>query len=270
MPNPLPKLEPISTDKPSIARVYDYYLGGYHNFAVDREAGDRVLSLYPDVSLGVQANRGFLRRAVRYCLTQGIDQVLDVGSGIPTAGHVHEIAQAQNPDARIVYVDIDTVAVTHSLSLLKGNPNVIVVQADANEPGRILADPGFQRLIDLRRPIAVVLAALLHFIPDDAAAARTVRILRDAMPSGSYLVISHGSRDGVPEELVAPIVSLYKDAVSPFKFRSKDEVARYFEGLELVAPGIVATPRWHPEGDEDVLLDHPDRALTIGAVARKP
>jgi hypothetical protein len=267
---PLPKLEPISTDKPSVARMYDYYLDGYHNFAVDREAAERVISFYPGVPIAARANRGFLRRAVRYCLDQGIDQFLDVGSGIPTAGNVHEIAQTQNPNARVVYVDIDPVAVTHSLSLLRDNPNATMVQADATEPGRILADPGFKRLIDVRRPLGVILSALLHFLPEDAVAARTVRILRDAMARGSYLVLSHGTHDDVPKELVAPIVSLYENAVSPFKYRAAGEVARFFEGLELVAPGIVAVPRWRPESDEDVLLDHPERSLTLGGVARKP
>jgi hypothetical protein len=128
----------------------------------------------------------------------------------------------------------------------------------------------WKKLIDLRRPVAVILSALLHFLPEDAVAARTVRILRDAMLSGSYLVLSHGSHDGMPKELVAPILSLYEKSVSPFKFRMKDEVARFFEGFELVEPGIVAVPLWRPEGDEDILLDHPERSLTLGGVARKP
>jgi hypothetical protein len=234
---PLPKLEPISTDKPSVARMYDYYLDGYHNFAVDREAAERVISFFPEIPMATRANRGFLRRAVRYCLDQGIDQFLDIGSGIPTVGNVHEIAQLQNPDACVVYVDIDPVAVTHSLSLLQDNPNATMVQADATEPGRILTDPGFQRLIDLRRPVGLILAALLHFLPDDVAAARTVRVLRDAMPSGSYLVLSHGSRDNIAKELVAPIVALYEKSVSPFKYRTPGEVARFFEGLDLGTPG---------------------------------
>ena len=270
MTPPLPKLEPISTDKPSVARVYDYFLGGYHNFAVDREAAEQVISYYPDVPLGAQANRGFLRRAVRYCLAQGVDQFLDIGSGIPTSGNVHEIAQSENPDARVVYVDMDPVAVIHSRALLRDNLKATIIQADASEPMRILEAPAFQQLIDRRRPIGVIFVALLHFIPDDAAAARTVQILRKAMSSGSYLIISHGSHDNVPSELVAPIVALYEKAVSPFKYRSADQVASFFEGLDLVEPGIVATPRWRPESDDDVLLDRPERALTIGGVGRKP
>jgi hypothetical protein len=270
MPPPLPKLQPISTDKASVARMWDYYLDGYHNFAVDREAAERAISFFPGIPLAARANRGFLTRTVRYCLDQGIDQFLDIGSGIPTAGNVHETAQTQNPDARVVYVDIDPVAVTHSRFLLENNPNAGVVQADAAEPEHILAAPVFQQLIDLRRPVGVILAAVLHFIPDDATVMRTVRILRDAMPSGSYLILSHASHNGVPDEVIAPILALYAKSVSTLKYRPMEDVVRYFEGLDVVAPGIVPTPGWRPESEDDVLVDHPERALTLGGVARKP
>ncbi len=157
----------VSTDIPSVARMYDYFLGGYHNFAADRQAAERVLAQFPDTRFIAQANRAFLRRAVTFLGEQGIAQFLDIGSGILTVGNVHEIVQAGNPNARVVYVDSDPVAVIHSETILADNPNAAAVRADARQPEAILAHPEVRRLLDPARPLAVLLVALLHFVTDD-------------------------------------------------------------------------------------------------------
>lgn len=269
MPLPSPEFSQISADTPSAARIYDYYLGGYHNFTVDRETAERVIAIYPDVCVCTQVNRAFLARAVRFCLAQGIDQFLDLGSGIPTAGNVHEIAQAENPEARVVYVDIDPIAVAQGRALLRGNPRAAVVEADASEPERILERPEVRSLIDFDKPMAVLTVALLNFVPDDGIAAHIVRTLRDAMPRGSVLVLSHGTREDASPAMIAQISALYERSPNPVRFRSKAEVSRFFEGLELIPPGVVFTPAWRPESDEDLFLDAPSRALALAGVARK-
>jgi hypothetical protein len=250
--------------------MYDYFLGGYNNFAVDRATAERMVALYPDCALVMRTNRAFLRRAVRYCLEQGIEQFLDLGSGIPTAGNVHEIAQAENPAARVVYVDVDPVAVAHSRALLRGNPAATAIQADALNSVRLLSDPEARRILDPQKPMAVLMVALLSFIPDDEMCLRLARSLRDAIASGSYLVISHGTQDDAPQGIVDQLVGLYNASVRPFKLRSTAEVARLFEGFELVPPGLVAAPRWRPESSDDLYFDHPELSMMLGGIGCKP
>lgn len=172
----------ISSDTPSVARMYDYLLGGFHNFAIDREAAERVKRIYPDIALGMQANRAFLRRVVNFLLARGIDQFLDIGSGIPTVGNVHEVAERINPAARIVYVDSDPMAVAHGEVILQGNTHATVIQADARRPEKILNDPKVKYLLDFQRPVGVLIVALLHFIPDDANAYHLVGQLGCSSP----------------------------------------------------------------------------------------
>lgn len=259
----------LPDDRPSAARIYDYLLGGHHNFAVDRQAGDYLSEINPDAPLVMWANRAFLRRAVNFLLAQGIDQFLDIGSGIPTVGNVHEIAQRTAPAARIVYVDNDPIAVRQSLAILGDQATVTALRADARQPEAILAHPTVQGLLDFRRPVALLLVALLHFVPDDDAANRIVRILCAALAPGSFLVLSHGTYEGVPDEIVERGERLYAGTANPFKVRTRAHISAFFEGLDLVPPGLVYTPLWRPEGPHDPFLDQPARSGVFAAVGRK-
>ncbi len=234
---PVPPPTGTPADRPSVARMYDYFLGGYHNFAIDRQAAEQIVALYPDTPLVMQANRAFLRRAVQFLVAQGIDQFLDLGSGIPTAGNVHEIAQGLNPAARVVYVDIDPVAVAHSRAILRDNPHAAALLADARQPGAILAHPETRRLLDPGRPLAVLLVALLHFVPDDDQALGLVRELRDALAPGSYLAVSHASYEGMPRELIEQGERLYARTPTPVRSRSRAQIAEFFAGLDPVTDG---------------------------------
>ncbi|MER8032492.1 SAM-dependent methyltransferase [Streptomyces bauhiniae] len=246
----------IDISVPSVSRMYDYYLGGSHNFEVDREAARKAMEFLPGLPKIMQANRAFLRRAVRFAAEQGIDQYLDVGSGIPTFGNVHEIAQAARPGARVVYVDHDPVAVAHSQAVLAGNEDAGVVAADLRKPREILTSPEVARLIDLERPVALLLVAVLHFIEDADDPHRAVAELRAALAPGSLLILTHASFEGIPlpEERAEGAVDVYRDIRSPLVMRSRDEIARFFDGFELLDPGLVHLPDWRPESareDED-------------------
>jgi hypothetical protein len=260
----------IPMDKPNVARVYDYFLGGYHNFEADRAVGHFVLKVYPDMQTAARVNRSFLRRSVRFLIAQGIDQFLDIGSGIPTVGNVHEVAQKLNPVARVVYVDIDTVAVLHSKAILQGNAYATAIQADARQPEQILQHPDVKRLLDFDRPIGLLLVAVLHLIPDDDQALHTVSTLRDALAPGSYVAISQTTFDEAPPGVAAQVTKFAADASTAVAYRPYDLVRRMFDGLELVEPGLVFLPLWRPEGPDDVFLDRPERALNYAGVGRKP
>jgi len=255
-------------DKPSPARMYDYFLGGYHNFEVDRAAAAQVMAVYPDVPRVVQANRAFLRRAVHFLLDQGIDQFLDIGSGIPTIGNVHEVAQQSNPAARVVYVDSDPVAVAHSESLLYDNPTAAIIHADARELAGILAHPAARRLLDFDQPVAVLLVALLHFFTDDEEAHRLMRDVRGALPPGSYVAISHVVMDNSTRDMITKNERIYSRSTNPAKARSRAEIEALCVGLDMVEPGLVYAPLWHPEGPRDVFLDQPERSLCLAGVGR--
>ncbi len=260
-----------SLDRPSAARMYDYFLGGYHNFAIDRAAAEQVLTINPDAPLVMQANRAFLRRVVKFLVEQGIDQFLDLGSGIPTVGNVHEVAQQLNPDARVVYVDIDPIAVRHSEAILRHNPNAAAIQADIRRPlDQVFNHPNVRRLLDFSKPIAVLLAAVLHFVTDDEQAEKLARVLRDVVAPGSYMAISHGSYENLPREVVERLEGLYARSTTPVKLRSRAQIEGYFAGLELVEPGLVLVPLWRPEGPDDLFLDQPGQSWTFGGVGRKP
>jgi len=259
----------VPLDRPSVARMYDFFLGGGHNFAVDRQAAQRAIALWPDLPQVMQVNRAFLRRAVDFLTAQGIEQFLDIGSGIPTAGNVHEVAQRANPAARVVYVDIDPVAVAHSRALLKDAPLTAVIQADARRPEQVLGHPETARLLDLRRPVAVLVVALLHFVSADAEALGLIRALRDATPRGSYLALSHATAERASEEMRQQAVQLYAAATSQMTFRSPAAIARYFEGYALAEPGLVYLPRWRPEEADDLFVEDPERSLMVGGVGRR-
>jgi S-adenosyl methyltransferase len=240
----------LDLDRPSPARIYDYHLGGSHNFAADRRAAEEIVAVMPDLPDLMRANRRFLRRAVRFCAQAGVDQFLDLGSGIPTVGNVHEIAQEANPRARVVYVDVDPVAVTISRTLLADNPNAGVVQADMRRPDQVLAAPGLRRLLDLDRPVAVLAVAVMHFVPDRDDPAGILAAYRDATCPGSYLALSHGEAEprvvGVDEA-----ADMYSRDVAPVTLRTRPQVAALFAGYDLVPPGLVSVTEWRPEpGDE--------------------
>jgi hypothetical protein len=256
-------------NKPNLARIYDCLLGGYNNFEVDRLAAKKVLEADPHARLSAYANRAFLRRVVNFIVEQGIDQFLDIGSGIPTRGNVHEVAQRANPAARVVYVDIDPVAVTYSLNLLKDNPNATAIRADARRPGEILNHAEVKGLLDFSRPVAVLLLLVLHSIPDDEEAYGAVRILRQALAQSSTIAVSHASHDDAPPGVIEKLEKIGADSPTPGRARSRAEILRFFEGLELVEPGLVRPPVWRPEGPDDIFLDQPERVLVWGGVGRK-
>ncbi|GAA2458120.1 SAM-dependent methyltransferase [Streptomyces glaucus] len=246
----------IDISVPSVSRIYDYYLGGSHNFEVDREAARKAMEFMPGLPKVMQANRAFMRRAVRFAAGEGITQFLDIGSGIPTFGNVHEVARAASPGARVVYVDHDPVAVAHSRAVLEGDDHADVVAADLRKPHEILGSPEVRRLIDLNRPVALLLVAILHFVEDADDPYGAVAELSGALAPGSLLVLTHASYEGipVPPERAGGVVDVYQDIRNPLIMRSREEIARFFEGYDMVEPGLVPMPRWRPETtpeDED-------------------
>jgi len=258
-------------DRPNPARIYDYALGGDANFTADRAAFDALRAIYPDTALAARANRAFLRRAVIFLAQAGIDQFLDIGAGLPTVGNVHTLAQTMNPEARVVYVDNDPVAVRYSRQLLDRDkvPHTAAIEADLRDPAAILAHPRARRLLDLSRPVALILAAVLHFIPDDDAALGAVRDLTAALPAGSYMVISHGTYDGASSETLAQLARLYAATTHPLGLRSRTQLAPFFDGFEVIAPGIVFTSAWHPDGSPSPFTAEPERAAVLAGVGRK-
>jgi hypothetical protein len=256
----------IDTGKANIARVYDYWLGGSNNFRADQDAARAFIAVEPRVREIVRANRAFLGRAVRFLAESGIRQFLDVGSGIPTRRNVHEVAQLAAPGSRVVYVDIDPVAVAHAQLLLDDNPDAAAIQGDLRRPDEILADPVTQLLIDFDRPVGVLLAAVLHFIPDSQEPWRIVATLRDALAPGSYLVLGHATSENRPD--VANLETAYNRKVdAQGGARSRAGIARFFDGFDLVDPGLVWIPQWRPESPQDVPED-PERYLGLVGVGR--
>ncbi len=261
----------IPLDKPNAARIYDYFLGGYHNFAQDRAVAEKLLVMFPDLFISAQANRGLLRRAVSYLVAQGIDQFLDIGSGIPTMGNVHEVAQARNPEARVVYVDVEPVAVAHGRTMLKGNDRAVAIRADVQEPEAILAHSEVRRLLDLRRPLGMLMVSMLHYVLDDDVAIRSVDRLREAAAPGSYLVVAHPTFVKLEGETVSQMdgVDVFRSA-SDTVLRTREMILRFFGDWILVEPGLVLSPLWRPEGPDDPMLDTPERAFTLAGAACKP
>ncbi|MFF0448735.1 SAM-dependent methyltransferase [Streptomyces sp. NPDC004609] len=239
----------IDISVPSVSRMYDYYLGGSHNFEVDREAARRAMRFMPGLPKIMQANRAFMRRAVNYAVERGVTQFLDIGSGIPTFGNVHEVAQKANARCRVVYVDHDPVAVAHGRAVLETYPQTAVFAADLRKPRHILESPEVGELLDLRQPVALLLVAVLHFVEDSDDPYGAVGELRDALAPGSLIVITHAAYDGVPvsQEQTADAVGVYRDIRNPLIMRSHEQIARFFEGYEMVEPGLVSMPHWRPD-----------------------
>lgn len=258
----------LDVQRPSQARIYDYLLGGSHNFAVDRAAARQLIAMVPDVVLVAQANRAFLRRAVRFLVDAGIRQFLDIGSGVPTSGNVHEIAQQTAPECRVAYVDIDPSAVADGQRLLADNDRVIMIHGDARRPGDVLRQPEVRGLIDFTRPVAVLLVSVLHFVADDDGPAAIVATLRDAVGSGSYLVLSHVTSDARPS--AAATVAAVNGRPGGFAMaRTSAEVRRFCAGFDLVEPGLVPVEQWRPEWPADP-DDERDPLCMHAGVGRKP
>ncbi|WBB72263.1 SAM-dependent methyltransferase [Micromonospora sp. WMMD1128] len=256
----------IDLTRPSAARVYDYFLGGAHNFEIDRQLAEQIASMTPNLAATMRAGREFLRRAVRVLLDAGIDQFLDIGSGIPTVGNVHEVAQAANPQARIVYVDIDPVAVAHSRELLAGNERATAILADLREPKLILDQARASGLIDFDRPVGILLAGVVHFVPDADRPADVLATLRSVAAEGSYLVISHSTFEDQPQEML-DAQRLSARTATEITLRSRAEVTGFFGDWTILEPGVVHMPLWRPDSPSDV-DEHPERFGAFGGVAR--
>ncbi|HEX2314392.1 MAG TPA: SAM-dependent methyltransferase [Thermomonospora sp.] len=252
---------------PNIARMYDYYLGGKDHFEADRRQAERAMAADPTLLTVIRENRAFLGRAVRYLAEQGIDQFLDIGTGLPTQQNVHQIAQAVNPDARVVYVDNDDQVVAHGRAILADSAVSAFVEADLCRPREILEHPETRRLLDFDRPVAVLVVATLHFVPDSADPQGVMKELRDALAPGSHLALTHASADGMPE-LVARVVEVYKRTNRPGTPRTREQVTALFGDFELLDPGLVWAARWRPErpvSEEEAL-----RTWFYAGVGRKP
>jgi hypothetical protein len=245
---------PVAWDQvthPNIARVYDAFMGGKDSLGVDREVAARVAEAQPLVVAGVRANRAFLRRAVAFLAGLGVDQFLDLGSGLPTGENVHEVAGRVNPGARVVYVDNDPVVLVHARALLVDNVRTIVVEGDVREPGAILADPDVRAHLDFTRPVAVVMVAILHFVMSQEDPARIVGTFRKAMAPGSALVVTHVVDDGDDRVDAATRkgAQIYSQTTAPFVVRTRAEVSGWFQGFWLVPPGLVDADAWRRAGN---------------------
>jgi S-adenosyl methyltransferase len=259
--------ETFRPDIPSPARIYDALLGGKDNYPADRKAVEEVLAIAPEARGAARQNRAFLGRAVRFLVAEaGIRQILDIGTGLPTVGNVHEVAQKIDPGCCIVCVDNDPVVQAHALDLLHGTDNTAFIKHDLRDPGKILADEQLRKLLDFGKPVGVLLVAILHFISNDDNPRGIIEQLLDPVPSGSYLVLTHGTLDGRPE--LTDAVKVYERATARGFPRTRAEVQALVHGLDLVDPGLVWIPQWRP--DPGAGRTRPERSLGYAVVGRKP
>jgi O-methyltransferase involved in polyketide biosynthesis len=259
----------LDTGVPHVARVYDYWLSGKDNFRADRVAGEEAIKAFPGIRLSAQANRAFLRRTVRYLTgSEGIRQFLDIGTGLPAASNTHEVSQAVAPESNVVYVDNDPLVLAHARALLTSRPegHTAYLDADLREPGTILEQAA--GTLDFSRPVAIMLLAILHYIPDLDDARRTVARLIDAVPSGSFLVISHAGTDLLPDDTAAfeEALNAHLPPDHHHVARSHGEVATFFDSVDLVEPGLVRVSDWRPDSPEESATP----TILWGGVAKKP
>jgi hypothetical protein len=255
---------------PNVARTYDYFLGGKDNYAADREAGERILRASPEVRAALRANRSFLGRVARFLAGEaGISQFVDLGTGLPTAQNVHQVAQAVSPSARVVYVDNDSVVLAHARAMLADDENTTVVGADLRRPAEVLADPELRRLVDLDRPAAVLMMAVLHFVSEAEDAPAIVARYRDALAPGSYLAMSLGTTDGVDPDKIAGAQRVYRGASAQLTYRSRAQIERLLDGFDLVEPGLVRLPDWRPDSAAAARSEQQGSEWLLGAVGRK-
>jgi hypothetical protein len=266
-----PANDEIDISQPHPARMYDFYLQGKDYYEVDKAAAARVQTVYPSIMITARVNRQFMHRATRWLAAEaGIRQFLDIGTGIPTRPNLHQVAQEAAPESHVVYADYDPVVLRHAEALMRSTPEgrTAYIQADVRDPETILSADRLHETLDLTRPVALSLNALLHFVPDENHPYDIVQRLVGAIPSGSYLALSHVTADFAPE-LWEKVAEVYRRGGIPSQVRSRDEVLKFFDGLELVEPGLTVPHRWRPDGQS--VEGATDEAVSIyAAVARKP
>jgi hypothetical protein len=234
----------VDADRPTDARVHDYALGGKDNYAVDRAYGHRLLEALPHIDRAAVENAKFARRAIRYLRSIGVDQFLDIGSGMPRRGNVHDVA---GPESTVVYVDYDPVVVGHYQALLDGDPAVTAVHANVTEPARILGDPAVEAMIDSGRPVGLLMTYLLQLVTDDQDPAGIMRSFREALPPGSHLVLSHGTSEEMSPEQLTSVDEIFEELRERVRLRSAAEIGAFFDGYDLLPPGLVRPPDWRPD-----------------------
>ncbi|MET9858993.1 SAM-dependent methyltransferase [Streptomyces smyrnaeus] len=241
--------EQIDTTRPHPARMYDYYLGGKDNYEADRDAAERVLTALPDLAITARSNRDFMHRAVRTVVGSGIRQIIDIGTGIPTSPNTHEVAREVHPDVRVAYVDNDPIVSTYAGAKLTNSGNAGFVLADLHDPAGILDHPVTKELIDFDEPVALMLLAVLHFVTDAEGAADIVRTLTERLPAGSHLILSHATADFDDSDGFGKVEKVYnEESTSNAQWRTGEEISVFFEGFELLEPGLVQLPLWRPDG----------------------
>ncbi|WP_432844086.1 SAM-dependent methyltransferase [Dactylosporangium sp. CA-092794] len=255
----------VDVTTPNAARAYDYALGGFHNFEVDRQFVAEAERHWPGVKETAHANRAYLGRVVRRLVDAGVRQFLDLGSGIPTLGNVHEVAQQAAPESKVAYVDIDPVAVAHSQRILRGNPRAAAVRADLRAPAAIVGHPDIAGLLDFAEPVAVLMIAVLHFVEDDADPPRIIREISEVLVSGSFLAIAHAALAPEARAAQAAVTQMYRRTPTPFRPRPPEQITGWLDGWEVLPPGVVPLNEWHPDSDEDDGLS----ITAVGVVARK-
>jgi hypothetical protein len=266
-PTRQPRRLGFDTGVPNVARIYDALLGGKNNYAADREAARELLKAVPDAAEAARENRAFLGRAVRFLAGEaGIRQFLDIGTGLPTLGNVHEIVQATDPMARVVYADYDPVVVLHANVLLANAVTVEAVNTDLRYPHDMLTSPAVRALIDFDQPVAVLLVAVLHFLEDSDNPWKVVDYIKKHMAPGSYLVVSHVTGDDIPPDIQQQAREVYENASAPGVTRGRDDIARFFDGLVMLSPGLVNLPAWRP----DHIVRQPRETLFYAGIGRKP
>ena len=256
----------IDTSRPSIARVYDAILGGKDNFAADRAVAELAHQAFPDGGQAAHINRALLGRAVRYMVAAGVDQFLDLGSGLPTAQNTHQIAQAVNPAARVVYVDNDPIVLAHGRALLAENANTTVVTADLRAPDEVMSAPEITGFLDLSRPVGLILNAVIHHVLDEEDPYRIVGRYREFLPSGSYLLLTHFSSSS---EEARALEQVLLRTLGRGQLRSREEITRFFDGFDIIEPGVGYLPEWHPDRPVPQPLDI-SSLLYVGGLGRKP
>jgi hypothetical protein len=253
--------------RPNVARIHDFLLGGKDNYSQDRQVAECLLAVVPGARAAARANRRFLARAVRYLAAEaGIGQFVDIGTGFPAAGHVHQVASELEPRSRVVYVDNDPVVVSHTRALLCRGPGVRAIEGDVRDPAGILDHPDVRAVVDFGEPVAVVLSAVLHFVPEEDSPDKLVEMLTAAVAPGSYLVMSHATGEDISPEAAGQVEELYAQATAPAVLRSRADIARFFEGLELMPPGLGNVAAWRAGATPA----EPGRTIVLGGVGRKP
>lgn len=261
----------LKIDVPHTARMYDYYLGGKDNYPADRQAAEQALAVFPNARTAARENRAFLVRTTRYLAGEvGIRQFLDIGTGIPTSPNLHEVAQAIAPDARAVYADNDPIVLAHARALLTSTPEgrTAYIDADLRDTDRILAAPELRGTLDLTRPVALSILSVFHFVPDEDDPYGIVGRLMDALPSGSYLVLTHITPDCAPAE-IERVAEVYRRQGIPGAPRSRLEVERFFEGLELIEPGVQVLHRWRPDSTSNGDLTDAEVSVYAGVAFKR-